>query len=474
MKNKKLNILCEYISLLVIIFILSAFFSFNLQSAEEVKTEDRQNRQNISINFSNGDHILTEELNFSSDRMNVKLPYAGIIQLNKEQITSIVFPSGKADSVTIEPVETDTVFTIKSEIISGKIISIDKNNLKIIPSYAPEKTSTISLDKVTYCLFKKKVSAFDQQAQNQVKIIFTNGDLLTGNISQYNNGKFYFKPLVGNEFAFTPDQYQTIHNTKTTRQFIEGGLAAGLVNVLKNADNIRSYGSYLFLAVIRGFIKSNDLEGAIYIFDHLSEFSIEPYIYQQLANEFYRAQQYELAVKAYKTLINSKQRSYYDYDKIIDAHLKLNKKAEAAELCEKFLEQKEMMVNYGRNPIDMHLKAANLYYEIKNYAKATEHLQAVITDKTSNEYKRNEARQKLIGIYKENGQLDALIGNYRKQLDDSEKTIGEGMLLLIKRYAEQGKFTKAKYELESLRKISTNDYIKQAEEIISKLENNNN
>lgn len=471
MKNKKNNKTFRYSSFIFVLSFAFMFFPFSLQSAEDAKTEAPQK---ITITFSNGDHILTEELNFASGKMNVKLPYAGVIQLDKEQVTSIVFPAGKADSVTVEPVETDTVYTIKSEIISGKILSIDKNNLKITPSYAPEKTSTISLDKVTYCLFKKKVSVSEQQAQNQVKIIFTNGDLLTGNISQFNNGKFYFKPLVGNEFAFTPDQYQTIHNAKTTRQFIEGGLAAGLVNVLKNADNIRSYGSYLFLAVIRGFIKSNDLEGAIYIFDHLSEFSIEPYIYQQLADEFYRAQQYELAVKAYRTLMDSKQRSYYDYDKIIDAYLKLNKKAEAADLCEKFLEQKEMMVNYGRNPIDMHLRAANLYYEIKNYAKATEHLQAVITDKSSNEYKRNEARQKLIGIYKENGQLDALIGNYRKQLDDSEKIIGEGMLLLIKRYAEQGKFTKAKYELESLKKIGTNDYIKQAEEIISKLENNNN
>ena len=208
MENKILNNLCEYISLSIIIFLLSSFFPFTLQSAEEVKNKDSQNRQTISITFSNGDHILTEELNFASGKMNVKLPYAGIIQLDKEQVTSIVFPAGKADSISIEPVETDTVYTIKSEIISGKIISIDKNYLKISPSYAPEKTSTISLDKLNYCLFKKKIPSADQQTQNQVKIIFTNGDLLTGNISQYNNGKFYFKPLVGNEFAFTPDQYQ--------------------------------------------------------------------------------------------------------------------------------------------------------------------------------------------------------------------------------------------------------------------------
>ena len=384
--------------------------------AEEAKSD---RRSKINITMGNGDHVSTDELVFADGKITVSLPYADSMQLDKEQVIHIVFPPGKGNTVSPEPVENDTVYTIKQEVISGSIISIDKSSLKIMPSYAPEKVSSVSLDKVSHCVFKKKTVAPVSAEESHVKVIFINDDLLTGVISQFTDGKFVFKPVAGMEFSFAPDQYQTIHNMKTSRQFFEGGLAAALMNVLKNADNIRSYGNYLFVAVIRGFIKSNDLEGAIYIFDHLSEFSIEPYIYQQLADEFYRAQQYDLAIKAYRTLIDSRQRNYYDYDKIIDCFLKLDRKAEAAEMCEKFLEQKENLVNYGKNPIDIHLKAADLYSQIKNFAKATEHLQAVITDKSSFENKRNEARQKLISIYKENGQLDTLIENYRKQLDEN-------------------------------------------------------
>jgi pentatricopeptide repeat protein len=466
-KSNRLRI--EFI--ITAIVLMALIIPFNIFSAENAKTDKPKT---ISVSLANGDHVSAEEITLAEGKLSIKLPYAGTIQVGKEQVLSLVFPAGMSTPIGTETVENDTIYTLKGEVLSGSIISIDKTAIKLMPSYAPEKTSTVLFDKVSYCMLKKEKGAVPTvNDPDLVKIIFVNGDLLTGKITGLTDGKFTFQTNGGAQFAFAPGQYQTIHNAATSKQFIEGGLAAALLNVLRNADNIRSYGNYLFITLVRGFIKSNDIDGAVYIFDHMSDFSVEPYIYQQLAEEFNRSQLYDLALKAYRIVLDTNPRNVYDYDRIIDVYVKLDKKGEAAEVCEKFLEQKENLVNYGRNPIDLHLRAADLYKDVKNYAKATEHLQTIITDPNSKEYKRSDARQKLIDIYKEQGQLDKLISNYRKQLDVNEKAIGDGMLLLIEKYAEQGRLTKAKYEFERLKQFGLTDYVAKAEQIISKMENTN-
>ena len=426
----------------------------------------------ITVFLTNGDHVAATELTLLDDKLSIELPYAKALQIDKEYIAGLTYESGKMRDIISESLENDKVNTTKGEILTGTIRSIDKDGLKINPHFDPEGTNTIPIDKISHMIFKQQRGKAEKiDDSDTVKVIFLNGDLLTGEIDEFSEGKFTFKPWCGEKFCFTVGQYQTIHNANTSKQYIEGGLAASLMNMLKNAGNIRSYSSSIFVTLIRGFIKSKDIDGAIYMYESLSDFATEPYVYRQIAEEFYRNELYELAIKAYKTVIDSNQTHYYQYDKLIEAYLKLDRKADAAATCEEFLANEDALARRSKNPIDLHLKAADLYIEIKNFAKAAEHLEKIIIDPNSREYKRTDAREKLIGIYKERGQLDTLISNYTKQLEQHDKTIGEGILLLITRYTEQGKFTKARVEFERLKQLGINEYIIKAEKIISDSEN---
>ena len=453
-------------SLIIAIAAATAVIHITVLGAE--KTEG------VTVFLGGGDHVTAESLTFLDGMFSLKLPYVKALQIDREHVLGLAYVPGKMNEIVGKAVENDTVKTTRDEVLSGIIESITDEGLKLRPSFAPENISTISLDRVSCIVLSGGQPETDEKEPldgDMVKVIFLNGDLLTGKVTSFFDGEFEFEPLRGSAFSFGVDEYQTIHNANTSKQFIEEGLAAALLNMIKNSGSARSYGNNIFVALIRAFIKSNDIDGAVYFYEHLSDFNVEPYIYRQLADEFYRNELYELAIKAYELVFESNQRYYYDCDKLISSYEKLGRKAEAAKACERFLENEEMITRYNKNPIDLHLRAADLYMQLDDFAKAAEHLETVIDDPNAKEYKRSDAREKLIGLYKERGKLDTLIANYRKQLEQHEKTIGEGIVLLITRYTEQGKLTKAAVELERLRRLGMEEFISRAEEVIPDNEN---
>ena len=427
----------------------------------------------ITIFLYNGDHIFAQDLTLLDSHFTIRIPYADELTIDKKHVLGLAYQQGEIAEITEVVAEKDTVKTTKGEVISGTIESIQEDGLKIRPSFAPENISTISLNRISHITFKGQNNGKSEIAAdaNIVKVIFINGDLLTGTITGFADGTFQFKPLLGSEFSFAISQYQTIHNVITSKQIFEGGLAAAIVELLKKAGDTRSYGNNVFVAVVRGLINDKDLDGVSYIYDHLSEFLVEPYIQRQLADEFYRNELYELSIKAYSNLFDSDNRFLYDYEKLIKSYEKLDRIAEAAEACEKILGNTDMMTRQGKNPIDLHLMVADLYIDLDNFPKAAKHLEAIIADPGSKDYKRTDARKKLIELYEKQGKLDTLISDYNEKLEQYDKTIGEGTILLIARYMEQGKITKAKVEFQRLKTLGMEEYVARAEEIMSEIDN---
>ena len=457
----------KYLASVVILVTFALFATCALSQSDEAKSAEGKG---ISLLLKNGDHLTATKVYLQDGVFSVVLPYSGKLVVDKEYVLGFAYEEGVASAITEEPSEKDRVGTSKGDVLSGTIDSIGDENLALHPSFAPDSTSRIDLSKLTYCAFGNRKSEPAELTDDMVRVIFLNGDLMTGKIAGFAEGKFTFKPLAGNEFAFPIGQYQAIHNAKESKQFIEGGLAAAIMDLMNKSSSANAYGYNIYVALVRAFIDQDDTDSAVYIFDHLEQNKVQPYMYRQLADEFYRKQYYELAYRAYEKVIASKQ-DYVDPLRYIECLIKVDKTAEAAAACEQFLADENALTRRGRNPIDIHMKAAELFTEIKDYDKATEHLQAVITDPASKEYKRDDAKQKLIAIYKERGQLDNLIERYKTQLDESEKTIGEGMVLLIGKYIEQGKLTKAKVEFERLKQMEMQEYTAKAEKIILDFEN---
>ena len=451
---------------ILIAFLLSFVISKFVIAADYSKADS-----NVCVFLINKDHISGTNLKLDKNYLSLKTPYAGAMKIDREAVTRISFDMKKKEEFEEEGIEDkDVVYTINGDRLSGQIIGTLQGKIEFKSFYAEQKITRIDLDKISHILFAKKPSEEKKTSpEDQIKVIFTNGDLISGEIKGYSKGKFQLKPFYADAVSFSIASFQSVHNTKTSKQFYEGGLAEALMNILEKSNDIKSYYGNVFPALVRAFIRANDKEGAILMFKRISSYPIDQYTYRRLGDEFMNNGMEEVALIAYQKMFEKRHsRDYYAYKKLFDAYKKCNKYKEAVGVYEKLLKQKNInLINYGTEESKIHIELSDLYFELKEYDRSAEHLRAVISDPNARDYDRQIAREKLIKNFMKIGKIDNLIKKYETDLAKKDKIIGEGYLLLVKKYMEQGKITKAKSQLERLKALGIEKYLKEAERVIA-------
>ena len=212
-------------------------------------------QREISVFMQNGDHLSATEVTLQGDTLTVTLPYTAALEVQRDAVAGLTIEPGKGAEIKEGSAEGDRLATTKGEVLTGRILLIDASAVKLAPAFAPDTSSSIPLDRVSYCIFEHATSEESAAPEDGiVRIIFTNNDLLTGTVLGFSEGQFGFKPVWGKEFAFKPADYQAIHNAQTSKGFIEGGLAAAIMTLLKNAKSAQSYSHNVYIALVRAFI----------------------------------------------------------------------------------------------------------------------------------------------------------------------------------------------------------------------------
>ena len=364
--------------------------------------------------------------------------------------------------------EGDTVYNRNGDRLSGQVLEIKDGKVFIKAFFAADKVVEVEVEQVDYLVFACQEKARATADPDEVRVILANGDVISGKMVGFEEGRFALDPPYSQIVRFGTDAFRSLHNAKQSKEFLEGGIAEGIMDVLDKSSETAGNYSRVYPALIKTFLKEGDKKGALLVFRRISAQVGDQYVFQIIGDDFLANDMVDAALLSYERMLETSPTYYYAYTKLFNAYMKAGRPAEAARTYERMLSNPQVRLTSSRMDLGkIRTDLADVYMQLEEFDKAASQLRQVIAGPLSQEETRKTALGKLISLFKRLGKIEELIEKYRTELTEKNQLIGESYVAMAEIYVSEGKLMKAKSYAERLDEIGLEDYAQNVRELIS-------
>jgi pentatricopeptide repeat protein len=425
-------------------------------------------RGEVHVYVNNTDHISGESLQLGERYALIQTRHCGQVTIDRSAIKGISGDSGHAREILGFIGEEDIVHNRNGDRLSGQVVEIKDGTVFITTFFAGDKVVEVQQKDMEYLVLASSDRAQPRTDADEVRVILANGDVVSGKVAGFEEGWFVLHPPYSEELRFNTGAFRSLHNAKLSKEFLEGGIAQGIMDVLEKSTETAGNYSRVYPALIKTFLKEGDKESALLVFERISPRVRDQYVFQVVGDDFLANDMPDAAVQAYERMLEMSPAHYYAYAKLFSAYLKMGRYAEAAGTYEQMLSNPRVrLTSSGVDIAKIRMDLVDVYIQLEEFDKAAAQLRQVVAGPTQQPETRKTALSKLIMLFKRQGNLDSLIEKYRAELAENNRTIGEGYLGMVEIYLSEGKFMKAKSYAERLDEIGLEEYAEKAGELIS-------
>ncbi len=421
----------------------------------------------LHVYLRNADHISGKELILDDRALSVVTPHCGKVVVERPAIKGISPDTRNASKIFQLTSDSDLVYNRNGDRLSGQIVGMKDDALFVKTSFAGDQTARVELSQLDYLAFASQSKPEPAADPGEFRVIFPNGDVISGKIAGVESGQFVLDPPYSDKVRFDVSAFRSLHSRRLSKEFFPGGVAEALMNLLERSGEIRASFNYVFPALVKSFLKDGDKDGALLIFQRISSYLTDQYVFQRIGEEFLANNMFDAAVQAFEKMMESAPNYYYAYAKLFAVYAKMEKYSEAAQMYERLLSDPAINIEaFGLTPSKVRMELSDIYLKLKQFDKATEQLRRVIVSPNEPDDVRKTALANLIRILKEQGKIEALTDRYKAELAEKNKIIGEGYLELVRSYVTEGKVMKAKTYVQRLEELGLIEYAEKASQLI--------
>jgi len=413
----------------------------------------------LHVYLKNTDHISGEELRLDESSLSILTPHCGQVVIERSAVKGISRDLERAEEILGFTGEPDLIHNRNGDRLSGKLVQIKDDTVFIKAFFAGDGIIEVKVEQLDYLVFASQQKAQPTSGPEDVRVIFTNGDVISGKAVGFEAGRFVLDPPYSEKLRFGAGAFRSLHNAKHSREFFEGGIAEALMDVLERSGQPGGNFSRVFPALVKSFLKEGDERGAQIVLRRISPKVMDQYVFQMIGDEFLANNMPDAAVRAYEKMLEKSSTYYYAYSKLFNAYVKMRRYSEAAAIYERMLSNPTVRLStYGMSVAKIRTDLSDVYIKLKEYGKAADQLRQIIASPTEKEDTRKNALSKLIGIFKRLGKIESLIEKYNAELAENEKLLGESYLEMVRIYLDEGKIMKAKSYLQRLDELGLAEY----------------
>lgn len=425
----------------------------------------------LHVYFSNEDHVTAEEITLNDTSVSVVTSSCGKMLVERAGVKGISREITRADEILQFTGESDVVHNLNGDRLSGQIVEIKDGMILMEASFAEGQRVTVKLEELDFITFASEKKAETPKGPNVTRVIFLNGDIVSGEIKGFEAGEFVLNPPYGETLRFGTTAFRSLHNAKESKEFYAGGVAEAFMDIIERSGEAAGIYYQVYPSLVKSFLKEGDPQAALHVFRRITGYQNNPYIFQRIGDEFLAADMVEPAVEAYEKMIEASPTYYGAYSKLFNAYLKLGKNTEAAATYERLLSTPTVNLSgYGLDVAQVRMELSDLYVKLKEYDKAAEQLRRIIVTLPETKDFREAALSKLIGIFREQGKVETLIEKYREELAEKNKVLGESYLGLVQAYLGEGHIMKAKTYVDRLEQLGLTEYAVKARQMVDELD----
>ena len=435
-----------------------------LCASQEEKAPEPQMRTLVR----SGDSLSGTALVITAKVVRFKTAYSGTVELDRRAVAGIVLAGAHDQEVLETGAQSDTLYLTSGDKVSGEILETDEGKLVVKAVYLGGNETRIALDKIEYFTFAPATGDEKLElAPDPVRVIFANGDLVGGRLVSFKSGTFRLETQYAGTLRFGTDEIQSLHNTTKSRQIFPRGLAEAFMELFEKSRALRDQHRNILPPLVRGFLDQGDVAGAIYIFERMAPYNVDPYTYEQLANAFEAAKQGEAAIQAYERMYKDRRNNPRVFERLFRAYKKHGRYARAAEVYEELLKQPATtLASYGHQEAKIRMDLVEVYTKLEAHDKTIAHLRKVIEDPSARDSTRHRARTALVESFKKVGRLEELVERYSAEVTALDTELGTRYVALVAEYIDRGKLTKARAQVKRLEQLGLDEHAAQAKALI--------
>ena len=423
------------------------------------------------VYFNNEDHVTAEEITLNEMSVSIVTSSCGKMLVERTGVKGISREIARADEILQFTGESDVVHNLNGDRLSGRIMEIRDGMILMKASFAEGQVVTVKLEELDFLTFASGKKAEAPNRANVTRVIFLNGDIVSGEIRGFEAGEFVLNPPYGETLRFGATAFRSLHNAKESKEFHAGGVAEAFMDIIERSGEAAGIYYQVYPSLVKSFLKEGDPQSALHVFRRITGYQNNPYIFQRIGDEFFAAELVEPAVEAYEKMIEASPAYFGAYSKLFNAYLKLGKNSEAAATYEQLLSTPTVnLTGYGIDVAQVRMELSDLYVKLKEYDKAAEQLRRIIVTLPETKDFREAALSKLVGIFREQGKVETLIERYRGELAEKNKVLGESYLGLVQVYLDEGHIMKAKTYADRLEQLGLTEYAAKARQLVDELD----
>lgn len=425
----------------------------------------------VHVYFNNEDHVTANELTLKEASVFIVTSSCGKMVVEQAGIKGVSREIARAEEILQFTGESDVVHNRNGDRLSGQIVEIKDGVISIQAYFTQGRVVTVKLEELDFLTLASDKKADAPKVANVTRVIFLNGDIVSGEIKAFQAGEFNLDPPYGEAVRFGTTAFRSLHNAKESKEFYAGGVAEAFMDIIERSGEAAGIYYQVYPSLVKSFLKEGDPQAALHVFRRITGYQNNPYIFQRVGDEFLAADMVEPAIEAYEKMIQASPTYYGAYSKLFNAYLKLGKNAEAAATYERLLSTPTVNLSgYGLDASQVRMELSDLYVKLKEFDKAAEHLRQIIVTSPETKDFRQAALSKLIGIFREQGKVETLIERYRAELAEKNKVLGESYLGLVQTYLGEGHIMKAKTYVDRLEQLGLTEYAAKARQLVDELD----
>jgi pentatricopeptide repeat protein len=418
------------------------------------------------IYLRNRDHLSGKELSLDQSALSILTPHCGRVVIERSGIKGISSDAGQAREILESMPEGDVVHNRNGDRLSGEVVEIKGDSIFVKAFFAEDRIVEVKLDQFDYLVFASQEKVEPTVGSDDVRVIFVNGDVLSGAMAGFEGGQFVLATPYSGKVRFGGGAFRSLHSAKRSKEFFEGGIAEAIMDVLERSGEAGGSYARIYPPLVKSFLKEGNREGAMLVLRRISSYVRDQYVFQLIGDHFLAENMLAAAVQAYEKMMETRPTSYYPYSKLFNAYTKSGRYAEAAATYEQMLSHPGLnLTGYGTSIEKVRMELGEVYVKLKEFDKAAEQFRQVMASSAEEEL-REKAVSSLIGLFKEQGKIAALIAKYEAELEQSGELIGETYLEMVKMHVREGNFMKARSYVERMERIGLSKYAEEARQLL--------
>ncbi len=422
----------------------------------------------LHVYLNNADRVSAKELSLDEGSLSILTPRCGRLVIERSAVKGISRSTERGGEILQFTGESDVLHNLNGDRLSGRVEQIKDDVISIKTFFAEDKMVKVEVRQLDYLVFASEKKGQPISKADRVRVIFANGDVVSGKMVGFEFGQFILDPPYCEKVRFGVNAFRSVHNAKLSREFFAGGVAEALMDVLGKSAATGSIYEQVYSSLVNSFLKDDDRRGALLVFRRASSYIRNQHAFQVIGDQFLAANMYEAAVEAYEKMLEKSPTSYYPYTKLFTAYLKMGRLEEAAEIYEQMLSAPTVnLPAYGISIGKARMDLSDVYIKRKDFDRAAEQLRRVIVSPIEQENVRTAALSKLVGLFKGQGKMETLLARYNAELARNDKLLGESYLEMVKSHVNEGRMMKAKSYVERLKHLGLTKYAEKARQFLT-------